>query len=263
MVPRISTSSKSARSLSLFGSAAANIIRAVLLPVSRPTKYPYRYGARKQNIMSSPRLTPSSHYTLELFFACGLYFVLATTAACAQAGVKNYFPLADGAKWEYIGRVLPATGGQYPTRATIRIEGTTLIRGHRYYKYVTSGDFTGIPNAPTKLEQVRYYRAEANGIYFLPSNDLDGAERLAMPLPIPVGERWLSGSVEVTAERVGTVEAGGHKYANCLKLTYKQPGVPRTNEDYYAPGIGLIKTVYINATPPQSTIELTLESYHL
>lgn len=166
-----------------------------------------------------------------------------------------------GARWEYGGRFLPSTGGEYPARATIRIDGTTLIRGRRYYKHVTSGDFTDTPNAPLNLENVRYYRAEAGGIYFLPSNDTDGAERLAIPLPIPVGKRWLSGSVEVTAEHAGTVEAGGRKYADCLKLTYRQPGVPRTNEEYYAPGVGLVKFVYINTTPPQSTIELTLQSY--
>lgn len=209
------------------------------------------------------RLISVLHYTPEWLFAFGLCLVLATTSTCAHAGGKNYFPLADGAKWEYTGRFLSSTGGQYPARATIRIEGTTLIRGRRYFKYVTSGDFTGAPNAPTKLEQVRYYRAEAGGIYFLSGDALDGAERLAMPLPITVGERWLSGSVEVTAESVGTIEIGARKYTDCLKLTYRQPGVPRANEDYYAPGVGLVKSVYINTTPPQSTIELTLDSYHL
>jgi hypothetical protein len=141
--------------------------------------------------------------------------------------------------------------------------GALLIRERRYYKHVTSGDFTRVPNVPGKLEQVRYHRAEAGGIYFLPGNDLDGAERLAMPLPIPAGERWLSGTVEVTAESAGTIEAGGRKYDDCLKLTYRQPGVPRTNEEYYAPGVGLVKFVYINTTTPQSTIELSLEKYRL
>jgi hypothetical protein len=203
------------------------------------------------------------HYKAKLFSAFSLCLLLATTPACAEASGKNYFPLADGAQWKYTGRFLASTGGQYPARATIRIEGTTLIRSQRYYKHVTSADFTGVPNAPTNLEQVRYYRADSGGIYFLPGNDLDGAERLAMPLPVPVGERWLSGTVEVTAERAGNIEAGGRKYDDCLKLTYRQPDTPRTNEEYYAPGVGLVKFVYINTTPPQSTVEWTLESYHL
>lgn len=213
--------------------------------------------------MPYPRLTYMLYYTSEWLFAFGLCLVLAFLSACAQTGGKNYFPLADDAKWEYTGRFLTSTGEQYPARATIHIEGTTLIRGRRYYKQVTSGDFTGVPNAPTKLEQVRYYRAETGGTYFLPGNDLDGAERLAMPLPVPAGERWLSGAVEVTAESAGTIEIGGRKYSDCIKLTYRQPSVPRTNEEYYAPGVGLVKFVYINTTAPQSTIELILENYHL
>lgn len=212
--------------------------------------------------MSHLSLASRLHYASGWLFAFGLCLVLTITSACAQTNGKNYFPLADGAKWEYTGIFLPSTGGKYPARATIHIEGTTLIRGQRYYKYVTFGDFSGVPNAPTATpKQVRYYRAEAGGIYFLPDNDLDGAERLAMPVPTSSGERWLNGTVEVTAERAGTIEVGGRKYDNCLKLTYRQLGGPRSNEEYYAPGVGLVKFVYINTTPPQSTIELMLESY--
>src|SRR5205085_9567757 len=178
---------------------------------------------------------------------------LATTSACARTNAQDYFPLADGAKWEYTGRFIPSSGGQYLIRSTIHIDGTTLIHGRRYYKYVLSGDFTGVPNMPPQIEQVRNYRAESGGIYFLPGNDLDGTERLAMPLPIPIGERWQSGTAEVTAERADTIEVGGHKYADCLKLTYKEPGGRRTIEDYYAPGVGLVKSVYTNTTPPQSS----------
>jgi hypothetical protein len=121
----------------------------------------------------------------------------------------------------------------------------------------------GAPDAPTKFEQVRYYRAEVAGIYFLPGDDLDGAERVAIPLPVLIGDRWLSGSVEVTAKAATKIEAGTRKYDDCLKLTYRQPSNPRTNEEYYAPGVGLVKFVYINTTPPQSTIELSLEKYRL
>ncbi len=201
-------------------------------------------------------------YVLRRLNALTLCCLLTFSPACARSRSVDYFPLADSARWEYIGRFLPSTGGQYPARATIRIDGTTLIRGRRYYKYVISS-VTDAPNAPMKLEQTRYYRAEAGGIYFLPGNDLGGKERLAMPLPIPVGGRWLSGTVEVTAERAGTVEAGGRKYADCLKLMYREEGGRRITEDYLAPSVGMVKSVYTNTTSPQSTIELTLKSHHL
>jgi len=212
--------------------------------------------------MPAPHVTYIG-YMLQALHSFTLCCLLSVVHACASPNSTSYFPLSDGAKWEYTGHYLPSTGGQYPVRATIRIEAATLVHGRRYYKHITSGDFTGVPTVPEKLEQVRYYRAEAGGIYFLPGNDLDGAERLAMPLPIPTGERWLSGTVEVTAESAGMIEVGGRKYDDCLKLTYRQTDIPRTNEEYYAPGVGLIKFVYINTTPPQSTIELTLEKYHL
>jgi hypothetical protein len=211
--------------------------------------------------MSYLRIIYMSSYKLQRFCALTFCLLLAAPPACARAGGKNYFPLVDGATWEYSGHFLPSTGGQYPARATIHIDGITLIHNRRYYKYVTSS-VTDAPNIP-KLEQVRYFRVEATAIYFLQGNDLDGKEQFGMPLPIPVGERWLSGTSEVIAERAGTVEVGGHKYADCLKLTYKEPDGKHTMEEYLAPGVGMIKTIYTNTTPPQSTFELTLESYHL
>jgi|SRR5947209_2694134 len=213
--------------------------------------------------MPSAPLTATSNYTSQRLLALALCFALGTNLSCAQANGQNYFPLIDGAKWKYTGRFLSANGGQYPIHSTIHIDGVTLIHGRRYYKYVISGDFTGVPNMPPQIEQVRYYRAESSGIYFLPGNELDGAEKLSMPLPMPIDERWLSGTAEVTAERDGTIEAGGHRYTDCIKLTYKEPDGRRSTEDYYAPGIGLVKSVYTNTTPPQSTVELILESYHL
>src|ERR1051325_611234 len=134
--------------------------------------------------MSNPCLTLASHYTLQVLCAITLCIAVATTPACARTGGRNYFPLADGARWEYTGRFISSAGKQYPVRATVRVDGTTIIRDRRYFKYVTSVDFMGAPDAPTKFEQVRYYRTEAGGIYFLPGNDLDGAERLAIPLPV-------------------------------------------------------------------------------
>lgn len=213
--------------------------------------------------MRSPRLKSAPHYTPQRLLALCFCSVLTAALACAQAGGKNYFPLSDGARWEYTGRFFASNGAQYPGRATISIQGTTLIRGRRYFKYVTSGSFTGVPGGPLNQKFVRYYRVESGGVYYLSGDETEGEERLGMPLPLHAGDRWLSGKVEVTAESAGTVEAGGKKYADCLKLTYRHEGDPRTNEDYYEPGVGLVKTVFTNKTPPESRSELTLESYRL
>ena len=103
---------------------------------------------------------------------------------------------------------------------------------------------------------------ESGGVYYLPGDETEAEERLGMPLPLRAGDRWLSGQVEVTAESAGAVEAGGKKYDGCLKLTYRREGDPHENEDYYAPGVGLVRSVFTNKTPPESRSELTLVGYH-
>ncbi len=213
--------------------------------------------------MPLPRIVSAPHYRAKLLCALSLFLLLPTTPACARSVGKDYFPLSDGARWEYAGTFFASNGTQYPGHATITIQGTILIRGRRYFKYVTSGSFTGVPGGPLNQESVRYYRVESGGLYYLPGDETEGEERLGMPLPLRAGDRWLSGQVEVTAESAGTVEAGWRKYEDCLKLTYRHEGDPRTNEDYYAPGVGLVKTVFTNKTPPESRSELTLESYRL
>ena len=183
------------------------------------------------------------------------------SAACSQSGGENYFPLADGARWEYVGSSSSAGGRQISIRATARVDGQTLIQGKRYFKHVLTSDFSGMPEVGKVVEFVRYYRIAEDGIYFRLGSDPDKAELLEMPLPIPIGTKWLSGATEVQAERAGTVNIEGREYKNCLKLTFRQSDGLRTTENYLAPGVGIIKTVYVNTTEPKSTVELTLQRY--
>jgi hypothetical protein len=111
------------------------------------------------------------------------------------------------------------------------------------------------------VEAVRYYRVASDGIYVRPGIDPDKSDLLEMPLPIPIGTKWLSGATEVQAERAGTVKVGDHEYRDCLKLTFRLSDGLRVTENYQAPDVGIIKTVYINNTAPKSTVEITLEKY--
>lgn len=201
-----------------------------------------------------------------MFCAFTLCLVLSTTPACARAGGKDYFPLADGAKWEYEGRSSSADGKEFNLRATVNVDGETLIGGKKYFKLVTSTDVDtpAPPEARKHLDGVRYYRVASDGIYFRPGdNDPDKPDVLELPLPVPLGVRWLSGTNEARAERAGTISAGGREYRDCLKVSFNFSGGTRSSEDYYAPGVGIVKTVYVNTTPPRSTVELTLMKYHL
>lgn len=203
------------------------------------------------------------HYTPQWLRALTLCLILAGSPACAQAGRKNYFPIADGAKWEYVGNFSSASGKQFRVRMTSRVEGETLINGKRYFKFVTTSDFSGVPEAGRKVEDVRYYRAAEDGIYIRPSSDPNKPELLEMPTPIPVDVKWLSGATEVQAEHVGTIKVNGHEYIDCLKVTYKMADGVRVTENYLAPDVGIVKVLYVNTTEPQSTAELMLERYTL
>jgi hypothetical protein len=143
------------------------------------------------------------------------------------------------------------------------VDGETLIGGKRYFKLVTTVDFSSVPTIGRQVEDVRYYRYAEDGIYFRPGNDPrpDKPDMLEIPLPIPTGVKWLSGTTEVQAERAGTLQLGGHEYQDCLKVTFNLADGFHTTTNYYAPGVGIVKIVYINTSEPKSTAELTLEKY--
>lgn len=186
--------------------------------------------------------------------------MIASASACAQAGRKDYFPLAAGARWEYAGRIF-SPNGQFDAPTSIRIDGETIIRGKRYLKYVIESDLSAVTKSPRRSEEVRYYRASQDGIYFLLSKDTEGNELLEMPLPIPTGISWLSGTSEVWAEHAGTIMAGRNEYTECLKVTYKGVSGVRRTEYYLAPGVGIVRAVYVDVVGPSSRLELTLEKY--
>lgn len=213
--------------------------------------------------MSNRPLATVLHYTSHqlrpLIFCCALI----TLSACTQAGGKNYFPLSNDARWEYTVHFSTSSGKQYSAKATIHVDGETLIRSNRYFKIVTSSDFSSVPGAPKSLEDVRYYRVTTDGIYFIRGQDVSAPEALEFPLPIPIGTKWLSGSVEAQAERVGTMEVGGRSYQECVKITYSKVDDSHRIEYYLAPDVGIIKMLYVNATTPPSSMEMTLDRYTL
>jgi hypothetical protein len=189
--------------------------------------------------------------------SCALTFI----AACSNTGGKKYFPLANGAKWEYIGHTSSVNSNQIKFPVTARVDGETLINGKLYFKYILTSDFSSVPEISKTREHVRYYRIANDGIYYRSGNDPNGPELLEMPLPIPIGTRWLSGNTEVRAERVGTLQIGDRQYRDCLKVTFRPQGGSHILENYLAPDVGSIKSVDMNISEPKSTLELTLEKY--
>lgn len=212
--------------------------------------------------MSIFQRTPAPHYTPQRFFTFALCLLLTTVPACARTGGREYFPLVNGARWEYAGR-LSSPNGQFDIPAVIHIDGEIIIRGKRYLKYIIESDFSSMMKAPRRTEEVRYYRKAEDGIYFLPGKDIDGGKLLEMPLPIHVGVNWLSGMSEVRAERAGAIQVGDHEYTDCLKIIYMGSRGLNRVEYYLAPSVGVIKGVYIDVVGPDSRLELTLTNYKL
>ena len=211
--------------------------------------------------MPSPCLTYALHYTSQRLCALTLCLMIATASACAQTGGKNYFPLADGAKWGYTGRFTSTNGRGFNIQATVRIDGETLIEGKKYFKLVVTSDLSSVPDIGRRMEEVRYYRYAEDGLYFRPGNDPNSPDRLELPSAISPGVKWLNGTTEVQAESAGTVYVANRQYKDCLKVTIKGADGARSVENYYAPGVGVVKTVYVNTTEPKSEVELTLEKY--
>ena len=213
--------------------------------------------------MESLHLIFASHYVPQRLCVVTLCIILAATPACAQSNGKNYFPLADGSQWTYSGS-LSSTDGKKPTmqvQAKARVEGKTLIHGKAYFKYVITGELSGLSKTLKLSEDVRYYRLTQDGIHFLSGKNPDGPERLEIPMPIRLDVKWLSGPNEAWAERAGTIRAGTREYANCVKITYKMAGGARKTEYYLAPGVGVIRAVDVDTTEPSTVMDITLEAY--
>jgi hypothetical protein len=211
--------------------------------------------------MSNSHLISISNSNVHRLCALVLCILHIIISGCSQIYGKNYFPLTDKAKWEYKGHASSVGGKEISFHATIRVDGETLINNQRYFKCIITSDLSNIPEASKGLESVRYYRVADDGIYVRLGNDPERPELLEMPLPIPIGTRWLSGATEAQAERAGTINIEGHQYSDCLKLTFRQSDGVHITEYYLAPDVGAVKVVYVNNTEPKSTIELTLDNY--
>ena len=110
-------------------------------------------------------ITSLLHYTSQRLLTVILCFVLIMISACARTRGKNYFPLADGAKWEYVGHASSANGNQISFHAIIKVDGETLINNQRYFKCIITSDLSDAPEIGKGMEAVRYYRVAADGIY--------------------------------------------------------------------------------------------------
>lgn len=189
---------------------------------------------------------------------------------CSNPGPKAYFPLMEGAKWEYelsasITISTPSTGPQTSTRtgtAVRTVDGTQQIRGFPYFRVVTK--FTDVPK-----EEVVFYRVGEDGVYQILGDDPSQKEELAYPLEFKAGQSWEARDpggqkVSYLAEEIVNQTAGGMEYQNCWKISYHflvptDMGVLESQGTrYFAPGVGLVLDVNHTSGAAKGVVRMQL-----
>lgn len=191
---------------------------------------------------------------MSIHLFCVLFSLCFFTQCAADAGQSKdleYFPMPQGARWEYIAksRSDPAITG----KVVETIGGETVINGKTYREKITSTS----DNSASYPDTSNFYRIGADGIYFvsgvLRDKFKDETEQLLVPIPI-TEKTWTFNkdkiSVESKAEKIGNLKVGDTDYKDCLKITNVTIGRDYENTimdkitkiNYYSRGVGLIKS---------------------
>jgi len=137
---------------------------------------------------------------------------------CSPGYSQEYFPLKDGAQWEYSLEMLAPSGQQVFGRIKTRVDGTRTINGVDYFKVISIS--SGIGGAEP---EINYFRASPDGIYILPGTKLDQPEQLYLPASPEVGSEWHvqvpESDLHYTVQAIETAELFDKKYENCLKIS--------------------------------------------
>lgn len=207
-----------------------------------------------------------------------LLFSLCIFSQCAvsvgQSNDSEYFPMPQGARWEYIAksRNQPEITG----KVIITIGGETVINGKTYREKIISS----AGNPPLFPAKSNFYRTGADGIYIvygiLKDEFKDNSEYLLVPIPL-TEKSWIvvkdKISSESKAEKIGDLKVGDTDYKDCLKITNIVTGrdyenfitAKTTTINYYSRGVGIIKSETKTEFPDGkiSGNTLELEKYSL
>jgi hypothetical protein len=173
-------------------------------------------------------------------------FVSSAPAAGADPPVvvqgSRYMPLQLGREMRYQVTVSPPLGKPREATATNKMAEQVVLKDKTYFKVTTT--ITGVPFMPDTLI---YYRHAPAGVYQVLEGDEKSPEWLYLPAKIKIGDQWgaetPSGNYQFTAAAFEDVETPGRSYPKCLKLkvTMKKTLVTNTEEQWLAPGVGVVK----------------------
>ncbi|MBW7909212.1 MAG: hypothetical protein H3C50_09925 [Kiritimatiellae bacterium] len=173
----------------------------------------------------------------------------AVTIRAAPPGAE-YYPLKPGTKWvyDYHNEMFSNNPKFVYSNATTgkmraRVVGEETTNGVAYIVMETS--YENVFNMPPQRTLFRY---ADDGVHMAMTIRDEFVDTRLIAFPPSAGASWdyfdgVAGQRRIAS--VETVEAGGKRYENCLKIVrdFKDPVKQKTltHEDYYAPGVGLIK----------------------
>ena len=177
--------------------------------------------------------------------------MLVLSAAPPSGQSADYYPLAVNSRWTYTVSTTGGFLGDQDGTSTTLVQATELVKGQRYFRVNTS--FKNLP-FPTESN---LFRKTATALY----RRLDDEDEVAMPLPLKVGLEWSTrGAGDVVlhhrVESLESVKLGTQTFENCFKIQHSS--VQAKSFDYYAPNVGLIKTV---GQAAGSRLEFTLATF--
>ena len=200
-----------------------------------------------------------------LFIKVILLITVLLASACAKQEGTYYFPMSDGARWEYSSKTCREGNCKKGTMISL-IDGEETINGKKYYKMVTV--------VGEALEQtINHNRKTKEGVYRISGKHKDKPEQLVLPFPFMVGKMWtyqpyepFLATNEMRVAGKETLFLDDKKYENCFKISLTSvvekgewKGVEILGTVYYAPNIGMVKQIL--RFPSSATQELTLNKY--
>jgi|GEM_PF-2746489 len=158
-------------------------------------------------------------------------------------GNSDIYPMANGNKWTYdiyVNNVKAGTETDEMSLVTTKDGLTTAT-----VRVVQTDSSSGTEQSVT--QQLRKTSQD------ITQGSDNGVSVIVLKLPLTQGTSWTIGSlpVSVTGQEDVVVKAG--TYAGCYKISGQLGGATATN--WYAPGVGLVKSQVVNGTQ-QSRQEL-------
>ncbi len=158
-----------------------------------------------------------------------------TPPIAETATIADYFPLKEGTYYEY------STSGLDAGDQQIYV---AYKDGNKIQRRLTTGNAIVTEVISYENGELRLVFADPFGYNEKITDAAPRAELLILQEPLKVGTKWNQEAntvSEITALN-GTVTTPLGEYKDCLEVTSQLPGI--VQKDYYAKGVGLVKSEY-------------------